>query len=279
MIGFAHTLYWAALVATGGASLLFAGGASFGRQRLAVWGVAATALALALLTVALLARWTTTGHGPYLGLYEALASYAWVLLALFLAVQWRLPQLRPAGVLAAPGALLLLGSGVLSASAPQFQSPAMRSMWLWVHVGMAKVALASLVVGAGASLVYLRRAKTAVVAALGPSTEDAGAGQFALEDLSVRLVSLGFLVLAVVIATGAVWANTAWGAYWSWDPVETWALATWVIYGGLLHLHRMGGWHAAKWARANLGALALSAFLFVALRLLASSPHWIYTNP
>ncbi len=279
MIGFAHALYWAALAATAGAAVLFAIAASFGRQQFQAYGVAATALALALLTAGLGLRWSVAGHGPYLGLYEALASYAWVLLALYLAAQWRLPQLRMAGVLAAPGALLLLGSGVLSASAPQYQSPAMRSMWLWLHVGMAKVALASLVVGAGASLVYLRRARTAVVAALGLVVVAASAEQFALEDLSVRLVSLGFLVLAVVIATGAVWANTAWGAYWSWDPIETWALATWVIYGGVLHLHRTMGIAQAKWAWLNLSALCLSAFLFLVLRLLALSPHWIYTKP
>ena len=330
MINVAHIILLGATLATALAFLGFAVAAAFGREGARYAGVGLLAAGLAALTVSLGLRWAETGHGPYLGSYEALASYGWALIAVFLAVQWRFPAGRMAGLGVAPVALLLLGAAVLSPSAPQYPSPAMRSLWLWMHVGMAKVALASLVVSGGTSWVYLRRRRVALVGAgkaLSQKVEDgeedtipvsagaslrspqdrlfeslgmngpaspeatigevraegnrpsaAGHSQGALEELGVNLVSLGFLVLAVVLGSGALWANTAWGAYWNWDPIETWALATWIAYGIVLHLGRFGKASGAKWARWNLGALVFSAVLFVLLRLLAISPHWIYIS-
>lgn len=280
MISIAHLLLWAAILGVGAGFVAFAVAATFGREWASRAGLAALSGGLLALTSGLLLRWIATGHGPYLGRYEALASYAWVLLVVYLLAQWRFPQARPAGLLAAPVALLLLGAGVLSPSAPLYPTPAMRSLWLWLHVGMAKVALGSLVVSAGVSWLHLRRARASVVAvAAGSAMTSVVDPRERLEELSQRLVSLGFLVLAVVLGTGALWANTAWGAYWNWDPIETWALGTWLAYGIVLHLGRFGGFAGTRWARLNLGALVFSAALFLVLRLLALSPHWIYLGP
>ncbi len=278
MIEVAHGAYWAALGANGIATVLYAIGAIFQRRQVYQAGTGVVVLGLALLTASMVLRWGATGHGPYLGRYEALGSYAWVLMVSYLLLQWKAPLLRLAGVCVIPVVFLLLGAGVLSPAAPQFESPAMKSAWLWIHVGMAKIALASLGLAAGASVVYLRRAKALRKAQVGAPASgaswDIGLGR--LEELSVRLVSLGFLLLAVVIGAGALWANTAWGSYWSWDPIEVWALTTWVFYGLALHFHRL--WHFAgvRWAWVNLGTLAASGLLFIVTRLLALSPHWIY---
>ncbi len=278
MIEAAHGAYWAALGANGMATVLYAIGAIFQRRWIYRVGTAVLVLGLALLTASLALRWGVTGHGPYIGRYEALGSYAWVLMVSYLLLQWRVPLLRLAGVAVVPVGFLMLGAGVLSTASPQFESPAMKSAWLWIHVGMAKIALASLVVAAGASVVYLRRAKASLTVQEGAPASDTSweAGLGLLEELSVRLVSLGFLLLAVVIGAGALWANTAWGSYWSWDPIEVWALTTWVLYGLALHLHRLWHFAAVRWAFLNMGILAASGLLFVVTRLLALSPHWIY---
>ncbi|MBI4200880.1 MAG: cytochrome c biogenesis protein CcsA [Chloroflexi bacterium] len=278
MIEVAHGAYWAALGANGMAALLYAIGAIFQRRRVGDFGALVVILGITLLTASLALRWGATGHGPYIGRYEALGSYAWVLMASYLLLQWKVALLRLAGAGVIAVGFLLLGAGVLSPAAPQFESPALRSAWLWTHVGLAKIALASLVLAAGASVAYLRRVKASVKAQEGSPTSDTSweGGLGRLEELSVRLTSLGFLLLAVVIGAGALWANTAWGSYWSWDPIEVWALATWVLYGLALHLHRL--WHFAgvRWAYLSVGTLAASGFLFVVTRLLALSPHWIY---
>ncbi|MFC1816312.1 c-type cytochrome biogenesis protein CcsB [Thermodesulfobacteriota bacterium] len=67
-----------------------------------------------------------------------------------------------------------------------------------------------------------------------------------LDELNRQLIMFGFLFLSVGIITGAVWANSAWGRYWGWDPKETWSLITWFIYATLLHARRMKGWHGKR---------------------------------
>ena len=243
-----------------------------------VMATTAILIGLGVLTLGLVLRWSATGHGPYLGKYEAFGSYAWALVVFYSLLQWRVPRVKPVGVVVAPAVFLLLGAGVLSTSTPQFESPAMHSAWLWIHVGMAKIALASLVLGAGTSVLYLRRerASRGQLLVVGESRAALEAGLPELEDLSVKLTSLGFLLLGVVIGAGALWANTAWGSYWSWDPIETWALATWVLYGGALHFYHL--WHVwgTRWSRLSIGTLVVSLCLLLLTRVLTLSPHWVY---
>jgi cytochrome c-type biogenesis protein CcsB len=81
-----------------------------------------------------------------------------------------------------------------------------------------------------------------------------------LDDLHHRLVMFGFLFLSAGIITGAVWAHSAWGRYWGWDPKETWSLITWFIYATLLHAKLMRGWHGRR--IAFLSILGFFAVLF-----------------
>ena len=81
-----------------------------------------------------------------------------------------------------------------------------------------------------------------------------------LDSLIYRTTVLGFFLLTVGIATGAVWAETAWGRYWSWDPKETWSLITWFIYAALLHARHLKGWHGRR--IAWLAVLGFMAVLF-----------------
>lgn len=280
MIDVAHILYWSALGTYATVTLIYASTLAFKRHWLPQSGTLFALAGWGLLTLSLALRWIDSGHGPYLGRYEAFGSYAWTLSGVYLAVVWRAPHLRGTCLLIAPTTFLLLGAGILSPSAPQFESPAMRSAWLWIHVGMAKIALASLIMGAGSAIVYLRTYR----AALTPSTGGDGTAALSapnwralrLEEISVGFTSLGFLMLAVVIGAGALWANTAWGNYWSWDPIETWALGTWILYGILLHLSRLWNVSGARWAWLNIGVLSMSVMLFLVMRLLTLSPHWIY---
>ena len=81
-----------------------------------------------------------------------------------------------------------------------------------------------------------------------------------LDELNYQLIMFGFLFLSAGIITGAVWANSAWGRYWGWDPKETWSLITWFIYATLLHAKLMRGWHGRR--IAFLSILGFFAVLF-----------------
>jgi cytochrome c-type biogenesis protein CcsB len=89
-----------------------------------------------------------------------------------------------------------------------------------------------------------------------------------LDELGYQLILFGFLFLSVGIITGAVWANSAWGRYWGWDPKETWSLITWFIYAMLLHARRMRGWHGKRIAFLSIIGFASVLFTYFGVNLL-----------
>ena len=89
-----------------------------------------------------------------------------------------------------------------------------------------------------------------------------------LDELGYQLILLGFLFLSVGIITGAVWANSAWGRYWGWDPKETWSLITWFVYATLLHARLMRGWHGKRIAFLSMIGFAAVLFTYFGVNLL-----------
>jgi len=89
-----------------------------------------------------------------------------------------------------------------------------------------------------------------------------------LDELNYQLIMFGFLFLSVGIITGAVWANSAWGRYWGWDPKETWSLITWFVYATLLHAKLMRGWHGRRIAYLSLIGFAAVLFTYFGVNLL-----------
>jgi len=134
--------------------------------------------------------------------------------------------------------------------------PSLQSNWLMMHVSMMMVSYATLIVGSLLSLLYL-----AFVWFNGSSSEIAinstksiltkiTFSKFSLLETvdiwSYRIIGLGFPFLTIGIISGAVWANEAWGSYWSWDPKETWALITWLVFAIYLHSRLLKGWQGQK---------------------------------
>jgi cytochrome c-type biogenesis protein CcsB len=89
-----------------------------------------------------------------------------------------------------------------------------------------------------------------------------------LDELGYQLILLGFLFLSIGIITGAVWANSAWGRYWGWDPKETWSLITWFVYATLLHARLMRGWHGKRIAFLSMIGFASVLFTYFGVNLL-----------
>ena len=137
-----------------------------------------------------------------------------------------------------PVVFVIIGYAAMQSKEVNALMPALQSKWLSVHVLTAIVSYGSFGVAFGVSLLFLfqRKTKNSEFAATHIPNNDL------LDMISYRTVALGFTFLTLVIITGAIWAERAWGQYWSWDTKETWALITWIIYAIYLHVRISRGW-------------------------------------
>ncbi len=248
-----------------------------GRDR---WGkVASWTLAVGLLahTAALLLRWRESyelgmGHAPLSNLYESLVFFSWAVVFLYLLVEWRTRNRAP-GVFVVPIAFLLMAYASISPGISdriQPLIPALQSNWLTSHVITCFMGYAAFTVAFGLAILYLIKHR--------PRNPGTGSSRFLslipdkddLEELLYQSVLLGFVFLTLGIATGSVWAHYAWGAYWSWDPKETWSLVTWVVYAALLHARFIRGWRGKRLAVLALMGFAAMLFTYLGVNYLPS---------
>jgi len=218
-------------------------------------------------------RWAQTGHGPYLGFYEVVSSYAFFsVAALGIAAAIR-PSLRLLGVIVMPLATLTLGGAMLAPKSPLEITAKLASWWLTLHVMFAKLSYSSFIIAFAIGIVYLLRERRSVseggMLSRLPS-------QTVLDDLSFRFVGVGFIFLSVMIVAGAIWANEAWGRYWAWDPIETWSLISWIVYAAYLHTRLTLGWTGSRSAWFAVIALPVMAFTLIGVPLAYNSIHGAY---
>lgn len=217
-----------------------------GPRRWAAW---ATGAGFGAHTLVLLVRYLEAGHTPVTSLHESMSFFGWCVVGLYLLLQLRyhLPSL---GAFATPVALLLvLAAGILPGQIEPLPA-ALQSFWLPVHVVLLFIGDGAFALAAVAGVMYLiqerqlkRKRLTALFHRL-PNID-------VLDELNYRCLTIGFPLLTTGIITGAIWAQQAWGTYWSWDPKETWSLITWLLYAALLHGRLTVGWRgrrAAIWA-------------------------------
>jgi cytochrome c-type biogenesis protein CcsB len=199
------------------------------------------------------------GHAPMSNMYESLVFFALTIGIIYLFIEYRY-RYSLIGAFATPIAFLAMAYASMSPNVnDQIQPllPALKSNWLIAHVLTCFFGYAAFAIAFGVSIMYLlkqggRSDRKGFLAYL-PK-------QSMLEDLTHRMVLFGFLFLSVGIITGSVWANSAWGSYWSWDPKETWSLITWFVYATLLHARLVRGWYGRK--IAYLSILGFMAVLF-----------------
>lgn len=224
-----------------------------------------TWLATLLLAAGVLARGLAVMRPPWGNMYEFSTASALAISLAFLVFSLR-RDLRWLGVFVVAPVLLTLGLAVtiLYTSAEQLV-PALNSYWLYIHVTCAIVSSGALCVGAAVTVLFL-------VADSGQRRRASGR-RYLLEPLAIRLPAadkldaMAYRVNAFVfplwtftVVAGAIWAENAWGSYWSWDPKETWAFITWLAYAAYLHARATAGWKGRK--AAVLGLVAFACFLF-----------------
>jgi ABC-type transport system involved in cytochrome c biogenesis permease subunit len=226
-------------------------------------GVAVLALGAAIAW-----RWSALGQGPFMTLYEVLLSNLFSLGLVYLISFWRWPAVRPGAVVALPF-LLVLGIWLLLEPAePVPLPPTFDSPWLWAHVLCGKLFLGTALVAVGLAAVLLLGQRLAT-----PSTLFGGWPVERLDATVWRFLSAAFVLDSLMLVAGAVWAHHAWGRYWAWDPLETWAFLTWLTLGLTLHLrvtYRLPRW--LGWSLA-IGVFALAFVTFFGVPFLSLAPH------
>lgn len=215
------------------------------------WGTIFTINAFAFLTGALAFRWVAAGHGPFSNMYEFSLSFVWGTLAAELYFEFRY-GLKSLAILVLPVCLGMLAYAATVPSNIEPLVPALQnSMLLTVHVAVAIAAYGAFALSFAAGALFLvnrgdRRSWL-------PRRD-------VLDEVGYKAVMFAFPMMALVIILGALWAQVAWGQYWSWDPKETAALVTWLIYGGYLHARVVRGWKGER--SAYLLVVGFLAVLF-----------------
>lgn len=223
---------------------------------------------LALHTIALALRWARLEHGPFVTMFEILSSNVWSLLLVYVIAYWRLPPIRPTAALVMPVMFVMMAWLLTTDPVGKALPGTFDTLWLYVHVALGKVFLGAVLVAVGIGGVVLLRAFNAPLSAFArlPSDER-------LDDLAYRFLALALIFDTLMLIAGAIWAQAAWGRYWSWDPLETWAFITWLLLAFTIHLR-----FTVK-ASPRLGAcLAISVFVVAFLTLfgvpfISEAPH------
>ena len=263
------------------------------------------------LTAQLVLRWWDSGHFPISNLYESLCFLAWActLTQLLVERNWSSPLVPAAATPMALGCVAFASFALpdrLQEASPLV--PALRSSWLVMHVSVIMVSYAALLVGSLLSLAVLftdrgnslelrsssigsggYRQATLVTAADGSGSGVAPLQLSSvampvveqLDSLSYRTITVGFLLLSVGLVSGAVWANEAWGSWWSWDPKETWALICWLVYAAYLHTRLIRGWQGRKPALVAAAGLVVIAVCYIGVNLLGIGLHsygWFFDS-
>lgn len=230
--------------------------------------LALIAAGIALHAVSLADRWFRVGHGPFITMYEILSSNILSLLALFALACWRLRALRPAVAIVMPVLAVMMVWLLTQDPRPSHLPPTYDTLWLYVHVGFGKVFLALVLIGVGIGGIVLLRHGAAGRAWFARAPDSAH-----LDELAYRFLGFALVFETLMLVAGAIWAQDAWGRYWAWDPLETWAFLTWLLLAFALHVRATLRPAPAIGALLAIGVFVLAFLTFFGVPFVTTAPH------
>ena len=247
-----------------------------------------------LLAVLLLIRWILSHHFPLSNLYESLMFLSWTLTLLHLIFD-KTTSSSILGFITCPGALFVNAFATLSLPVEMQKTapliPALKSNWLMMHVSIMMLSYAALLCGSLLSIAFLIittnenfKLKENPINFIDFSSENINLdikNEYSqvfdlpnqLDNLSYRILGAGFPLLTLGIISGAVWANEAWGSYWSWDPKETWALITWLTFSIYFHMRITQGLQGRKPAFVAAFGFIIIWICYLGVNLLGKGLH------
>lgn len=261
-------------------TLLYAFLLVFKTPRLGIAATFFTVAAFLVQTIGIALRWIESyqmgiGHAPLTNMYESVVFFAWTIIALYLAMEW-IFKTRFLGAFAVPLAFLAMAYASFSSNINKSISPlvpALQSNWLISHVITCFVGYAAFAVAAGLGIMYLLKNTGHSEAEVLTTTSSTLPSLSFIDDLIHKTMIFGFIWLSAGIITGAVWANSAWGTYWSWDPKETWSLITWFFYAITLHARYTRGWTGKRIAWLAIFGFFSVLFTYYGVNFILSGLH------
>jgi len=240
---------------------------------IATWG---TLIAFLINTAGIGLRWVEShqmgiGYAPLSNMYESLVFFSWSIAICYLWLEFKYKN-RFLGAFAMPFAAIAMALAEMKNSQISPLIPALQSNWLIAHVVTCFIGYAAFAVACGFGLLYLLKHRNKI-------KEEEGKILSQLPKLSIidkiihKTLLFGFLWLTAGIITGAIWANSAWGTYWSWDPKETWSLITWFIYAAALHARFTHGWGGHRIAWFSIVGFVSVMFTYYGVNFLLSGLH------
>ena len=275
-LAFSHRASAKALVAPDGSVVSDQGAPS--SSRIGQVAIAVALLGTALLGAVLLLRGLAAERIPLGNMFELATAVAFVGVVGFLFLALRTPRLRTVGLfvmLPVTLGLVLVGLFLYTESGPLVA--ALRSRWLVVHVTTVSIGFGAFLTSGIISVLFLVRSRfeeagsavrgmTSRIGQWLPNSET-------LDRAAHRMVVFGFPIFTFAVIAGAVWAESAWGRFWGWDPKETWAFIAWIVYAAYLHARATAGWRGGAAAWINVAGLVVMFFNLLYVNLVTSGLH------
>lgn len=268
-------LFWGAValyaLATGG--IVYA--LVFRNESFIGWMISLATVGFVAQGGAIAVRYLAQGHLPWAGDYENALFGGWFIVGATLLVAWRHRALQVIAVGTLPLTFLLMGYGAMRNPVLTPLEASLRSNWLAVHVFFAWLAFGAYALAMSGGIVWLLKRR-----ASGRPAGNPVYGRFPsldrLDELVFRWIVFGFVTDAVMIVSGAIWARDLWGSYWAWDPVETWSLVTWFVYGLAIHLRVTRGWRGARFAWLAIFAIAGMVITFFGVTFVVDTSNHFF---
>ena len=216
-------------------------------------------------------RFLVVGYTPITSNHEAVSFFALAICWSYLSFRWRY-QVKNFGVFVSPIIMVMMVVAAFSSQQATELTPVMQSLWLPVHASIAVVANSFLALAFCGGIMYLLQEREIKGKRFGlfysrlPSLE-------ALDNLNNHCLTIGFSLLTLGIITGSLWAKQAFGAYWQWDPKETWSLITWFLYAAILHQRFTAGWRRRKAAIMAVAGFLVVLFTFWGVNFMLGGIH------
>lgn len=219
-------------------------------------------------TLAIAARWVRIGHLPVGNTFEMLSANIWGLMAAVLVAYFLNPRVRAFAAITLPIVIMLMAWMLLAPQEASSLPPSYKTVWLFIHIGFIKLFLGAAFIALGISGIVLLRA-----AHVGHDRFAQLPHDRALDETAYRCMALALIFDTLGIVAGGIWAQDAWGRYWSWDPLEVWSLVTWLAIGLTLHVRASFRTRPVTNGLLIVGTFAVAFFTFFGIPFVSTALH------
>lgn len=253
------TFFWFAFWLYLASFLCFTLYLGFARPLISRLGTIAMLVGFVPQTIAIILRWSISGHPPFTNMYEYMMVMSWMAVACFIFVISRFKRPILGSFISPVTFILIVCAAMLPKDINMQLVPALQNYWLYIHVSLAAIGEGAFAVAFGVSIMYLIRknisgADSSAIIKRFPSED-------LLDEINYKAISIGFPLFTVgALFAGAIWANRAWGTFWGWDPKEVGSLIIWIFYVLYLHARYQRGWRGNKAA-----VMSIIGFIMVLL--------------